>query len=101
VFERRPIAILDLRPSRQAGLDRVPLLIERNGLGRYGNKEWPPRPRADKTHVASQHVPELGQLVEARQADETADARDPLVAITGPDWGGLLRVGGARSKPAH
>ena len=38
------------------------------------------RARPDERHVAAQHVPQLGQLVEARLAQEAADARDALVA---------------------
>ena len=37
------------------------------------------RPRADEAHPAAEHVPELGQLVEAGLAQEAADPGHPVV----------------------
>ena len=39
------------------------------------------RPRPDEAHVTAEHVPELRQLVEARVAQETSEARDARVVL--------------------
>src|SRR5438128_4230315 len=38
------------------------------------------RARADEAHLASQHVPQLRELIKARPPQERADTRDPRVA---------------------
>src|SRR5205814_7804277 len=52
----------------------LPRLVLRD-LGR----QW--RPRPDDTHLAPQHVDELGQLVDAELADETPDRRDAWIFL--------------------
>ena len=39
--------------------------------------------RADPAHLTLQYVPDLGQLVDPRAAQEAADARDPVVIVAG------------------
>ena len=36
--------------------------------------------RADETHVALQHVPELGQLIQLESPEKRADRSDPVVS---------------------
>ena len=61
------------------------LPVERDGLGQLLDEEWPLWSGPDEAHVAAQHVPELRYFVEARQTDDAADARDPVVLVAGPD----------------
>ena len=49
-------------------------------------------PRSDQTHLSSQHVPELWQLVEPAAAEKTADAIDAVVVLAAPD-GARRRLG--------
>src|SRR3972149_5409244 len=51
-------------------------------LGAFG-------PGPDQAHVATEHVPELGQLVDARGAQEPAHAGHAVVLVGAPDGPGL------------
>ena len=42
--------------------------------------------RADQAHVSFEHVPELGQFVEAVVAEEVADAGDARIIRDFEDW---------------
>ena len=67
-------AAVDLGEAGDAGLHVVAAVV----LGRVLLHQLRDlRPRADDAHVALQHVPEVRQLVQARRAQEAADARQP------------------------
>ncbi len=71
-------AAVDLRPPGDAGSHREPPALPLRvllDLNRHG------RSRTDDRHLAAQHVDEVGQLVERRAAQKSADARDPHVAL--------------------
>src|SRR4029078_12153110 len=85
VFERRAVAVLDLGPAGDPRLDRVPLLVERDLLRELLDEKTAFRARPHEAHVAAQDVVELRQLVEARLADEAADAGDAIVAGLRPE----------------
>src|ERR1700722_4779171 len=85
IFNRAAVAIPDLSPAGHARLHRMPRLVQRNRLGQLPDEERTFRTRSDEAHLAPQHVPELRQLVEPGEADETADAGHPMVAVHRPD----------------
>ncbi len=71
-------AAVDLRPARQPGLDLEPAAL---ALGVALDLVGERRARADEAHLAAQHVPQLGQLVDRGLAQQVADARDARVAL--------------------
>ena len=57
------------------------------------------RARTDERHVAAENIDELRQFVDARGADDLADAGDARVALAGIDAGaGVLRADGHAAK---
>ena len=66
--------IAQLGEAGDAGLDHQALPVLRDLLAQLLEEGGPDRPRPDDAHVAAQHVPELGQLVEMREAQDPADA---------------------------
>ena len=76
-LEAQAAAPEDLHRPGQPRLDREPEQV----LGPVAAHELDLlRPRADEAHVALQHVQELGQLVEARPAEEATEPRHARVA---------------------
>ena len=65
-----------LREAGDARLDHQPLPVLRDLLAQLLEERRPDRPRADDAHVAAHHVPQLRQLVEVREAQHAAEARD-------------------------
>ena len=55
-----------------------------NLLAECLHKKRPFRPRPDKTHVATDYVNELRQLVQAVLAEDLPDARDARIGFNGP-----------------
>src|SRR4029079_10407627 len=98
ILERRPVAVLHLRPAGQSWLDRLALFIERNLLGELVDEKRPFRPRPDETHIAAQDVPQLRKLVETCLTDETADACHPTVLRACPDGRALFGILAHRAK---
>src|SRR4030095_10507826 len=80
----RPVRITQLRPARDARLDRVTLAVVRDALVQLGHEFGPLRTRADEAHLPAQHVEDLRQLVDPRQPDDRAEARDAAVVLLGP-----------------
>ena len=74
-----------LRPSRDAGLDLVAQHVLRNSVLELLDEIRPFGPRAHDRHVAPQHVPELGQLVEVDAAQPAAHRRASGIVVTRPD----------------
>src|SRR5215471_4709605 len=67
---------IDLPPARDARRCQMPRmlprLILRDDLRQLG-------PWTDQAHRSAQHIPELGQLVEATAPQETTDRRDAWI----------------------
>src|SRR5207248_6863228 len=72
---RQRVPAVDLRPSGHAGPEVMPArllggvpaeILHQQGSG------------SDETHLSANDVPELGQLVKARRAKETAERRQAL-----------------------
>ncbi len=90
-------ACRNLPEPRQARFDHVagvfPIFVVRDNLGKL-------RPRADDAHIATYDVPELGELIEAPLAQESADARKPridralvgLAAVVADEGDGVLKL---------
>ena len=78
MVEVRVAAAADLPQAGDAGLHRqpaaVPQVVARDLVGER-------RPRADEAHLAAEHVPQLGQLVERGPPQEAADPRDARVVV--------------------
>src|SRR3974377_1925544 len=78
------IAMLHLRPPRDARPDGVAQTVERY---LSDHRRYIPHhlgARADEVHVASQDIPELRQLVQSRPPKPPADPRYPLFIIALP-----------------
>src|ERR1043166_1039452 len=57
--------------------------------------------RADEIHIAAKNVPELRYLIDAKFANDLADARGAIVIFAGPDRSGFLGVSAHRAKLHH
>jgi hypothetical protein len=73
VLPRQHVSTLDLRTAGQAGAHLVAASLLRGVAIEIGRQQ---RPWADQAHVATQHVDQLGQLVEAGGAQPAAEAGD-------------------------
>src|SRR3546814_10208768 len=58
----------------------------------------PLRSWADDAHVATQHVPELRQLIQPGLADEAPDPGDPVVVFSSPTGHAIALGVGPRSE---
>src|SRR5690554_595617 len=58
-----------LRPTRNAGSDHMAIGIERNVFFKLLNKGYLFRSRPDQTHVALEHIDELGNLIQPSLAN--------------------------------
>lgn len=69
-------ATRNLPPAGQPGSNGVtrvlPRSVRRDDFGQFG-------PGADEAHIAANHVPELGQLVDASAAEELTWPGDPWI----------------------
>ena len=77
------IAMHGLRPARNARLDDMTVVVERNLFFKLVHKYLLLRARANQGHFAPDDVEELGQLVDASLADELANTGDAHVAGLG------------------
>src|SRR6185436_12737167 len=64
IFDRGAVWVLNLRPTRQARRDQMPLLVERNLLGQLGHKMRSLGSGANEAHLTLQNVPKLGNLID-------------------------------------
>jgi len=62
--------VIELSPARESGLDEMPHAIERYLLLIDGHKSRYLGSRADEREVTQDDIPELGQFVDARLAEE-------------------------------
>src|SRR5262249_14662075 len=72
LLDRCSIRILYLRPSRNAGLDRMALRVKVDNFSKLVDKIRPLRTRTDEVHISLQYVYELRYLINASAADEPA-----------------------------
>src|SRR5688572_14670380 len=71
------VVVADLRPSCYSRFEDVTLTVERDLVRQTRYEFGALGPRADQTHLATEHVPQLRQFVEPRPAQESADRGDP------------------------
>src|SRR6266542_5672996 len=81
--------IVHLCPTGDARLDQVLLHVAGDLLPEALDEFRPLRPRSHKRHLATKHVDELRQLVEAVSAQERAESRRTLFALTRPYRAGI------------
>src|SRR5258706_10100097 len=62
----------------------MPLGIVIELIGEHGYEVRPFGTRANPTHLTTENIPDLGNLVEPRLAQETADPSDSGVILGGP-----------------
>src|SRR5262249_2216607 len=101
LLERQTVTPADLRQAGQTGFDvqtfSVPGFITFDLI-------WNGRARTDQRHLAFEDVEDLGQLVEARSAQQGADAREPVAVdefVAGLILGAEVRVANAFDHPRH
>ena len=87
-FDRRlgdagDVAVVDLRPASETGLDQQAGAVEGNLPLEFGHQFRTLGTRPDETHLAAQDIPELGQFVKTRLAQEIADARHTRIVLGG------------------
>src|SRR5690606_27542516 len=85
VIDAAVVAVVDLRPSRYAGLRTVTQRIMRDVAAELKHDRRTLGSRPNDVHVATHHVPQLRYLVQPRAAQEAADRRDTGVILRCPD----------------
>ena len=61
--------------------------MSRTGPPAQGLKElWPLRSWADQAHIPAEHIPDLGQSIQAAFDGEPANPRDPRIIFSSPTW---------------
>ena len=85
IFDGRPVFVVDLGPSGDAGLHTMPLVIIRDRLAELFHKFGPFGPGSNNVHFTAQHVQELRELVETALPEEPAYRCDPFIVHGCPD----------------
>ena len=89
LLDRRVAApAVDLGPAGDPRLHLVPQHVLRVAVLELLDEVRALGPRPDQRHVAPQHVPELGQLVDVEAPEEAAERRAARVFLVGPDGPG-------------
>ena len=60
------------------------------------------RTRSHQQHVTTNHIPQLGQLIEMRPSEELSGGNNSMSstsANTGPDWSVMVRILNSKSGP--
>src|SRR5436305_1105973 len=78
---RLPAQPVDLRPAGDTRLHAVPVLVAAEFLAIELNELGTLRSRANETHLASENVEELGQLIERRTTQECSEPRSAIVTF--------------------
>src|SRR5229473_3089965 len=78
------VLVLDLRPSGEAGAHHVTHAIIRDLFGEPLDEFRALGTRADERHIALEHAPQLGNLIEARGAEKLAHAGNAGIVIASP-----------------
>src|SRR6185503_5023620 len=87
----RDMALVDLRPARNARLDHVTVAIK-GQLGRVpARKNLRFRPGPNPAHFPSEDVEDLRNLIEPQLAKPSPNARDPIVIVEGHRRAALVR----------
>ena len=81
----RGIALADLSPAGQTGLDQVSTRPERDTVAQLSEELRPFRPRPHQRHLAAQDVPELRKLVEPKPAHDAARPRQLRIVRARPN----------------
>lgn len=76
---------MDLRIACKAGTNDLPYFVFRILLAEFARKFRPFRPWSDKTHLATQNIPQLRQFIETQPAEIVAGASASRVAGNRPD----------------
>src|SRR5262249_14790492 len=93
ILDRRAVAAADLRVAGDAGLHAEALPEEGDLTLEPLDEDRALGARADEAHLANEHVPELRQLIDARPAEEAADARHARIVLGRRRGAGRLGVG--------
>ena len=75
VFNCGTVFVLDLGPARHPRLDAVSYCVVGDLLGELLHKVRSLRARSHKTHLTTQHVEQLWQLINSKASNDTANAR--------------------------
>src|SRR4030095_4464746 len=89
ILDRGAVRVTNLRPPSQARLDAVPHVVEAHLLAQLFDESRPFRSRTDEAHVAIKDVDQLRQLVDAKFAQDAADAAPEAGAGARPRAGSL------------
>jgi hypothetical protein len=82
---RKSAPAVDLGVPGNATSDAVTRVVRRVFLFKFAGKFRAFGPRSYKAHVAAQHIPELGQLVESGPTEKPADSSATRIMGYGPD----------------
>ena len=77
------VALLHLRPARQAWAYQMPPGVAGDVLCKLLNKGHLLRARTDQAHVAAQHIPQLRDFIEPGVAQKTPQPRDARIGLAG------------------
>src|SRR4030095_13011397 len=76
----------------------MPLLVIRDFLRQLSDKVGPFRTRPHKSHLTTQDVPKLGNLIDAHFANDPTDARGSIIIFARPNGSRMLRIDTHRAK---
>src|SRR5262249_29426415 len=80
----RAVRVAQLRPSRDARLDRMPFTVEGNFRIELRDELRPLAPGPDDAHLARGHIENLRQLVDPQLTDNASYASYAVVVGCGP-----------------
>src|SRR2546430_4921018 len=84
VFQRVAILVTDLSPASDSWTYNIAHRVVRNLFGEPLDEFGTLRPRANKSHIALQHGPELRNFIQSRTANEASNARDARIIVGCP-----------------
>src|SRR4029079_404576 len=93
VFDAGAVRIVDLRPTGEARLHQVPLIVKRDFVRQLLDELGTLGPRTDERHFSAQDVPKLRHFVQAGASQNPAYASDATVMALGPLGSVFLGVG--------
>src|SRR3990172_108381 len=70
-----------LSPAGEAGLHAMSIEVLRHCSGEFFNKPYPLWAWADKAHIASEHIIQLWELIEACLSEKSANAGSPGIIL--------------------
>ena len=84
LFHRRPVAVLDLRPTGDSRAQRMALAVIGNLFFQHVGELRLFWPRSNKTHIPAQNIHELRKFVDAENADKPSYPCNAGVSVGGP-----------------